>query len=67
MQAPIQLMNVMHSFSGPFITALQIMESVWQCVNCNFICYNSFENNEVLGMISVAITIYYYCFVLIAD
>ena len=26
------------TFSGPFITALQIMEGVWQSVNRNIIC-----------------------------
>ena len=26
-------------FSGPFITALQIMEGVWQSENRNIICY----------------------------
>ena len=35
--------------SGPFITALQIMEGVWQSVNCNIIkCHIAVK---VLGMI----------------
>ena len=24
---------------GPFITALKIMEGVWQSENCNIVCY----------------------------